>query len=60
LKEHLEAMIDMPRATVDLLFRFLHQNVGKLSKGACEKEFAALTDKEAQRIEGIYRQAYAE
>lgn len=59
-KERIEAMIDMPGPTVDLLFRFLHQNVGKLSKRAREREFAALTDEEAQQIEEIYHQAYAE
>ncbi len=57
-QERLEAMLDMPRATVDLLFRFLHQNAGKLSKRAHEKEFAALTDEEAQRIEEIYDQSF--
>jgi len=49
-----EAMIDMPDSTIDLLFRMLRQNSGRLSKRAREREFAQLTDDEAQRIEEIY------
>jgi len=56
-KQCVEDMIDMPGGTVDLLFRFLGQNDGKLSGRAREKEFAALTDEEAEQIEEIYRQA---
>ncbi len=58
--ERVQAMIDMPRLTVDLLFRFLQQNEGGLSKRAREKEFAALTHNEAQAIEDIYRQIFAD
>ncbi|CDZ34181.1 Filamentation induced by cAMP protein Fic [Neorhizobium galegae bv. officinalis] len=47
-------MIDMPDRLFDLLFRFLRRNDGKLSKRAREREFAALTDEEATRIEAIY------
>ena len=49
----------MPDRTIDLLFRFLHQNGGQLSKRAREQEFAQLTDAEADRIvkEAKYRVA---
>jgi hypothetical protein len=44
----------MPDRLLDLLFRFLHQNDGKLSKRAWEREFAALTEDEITRIEALY------
>ena len=44
----------MPERMIDLLFRFLHQNEGKLSHRVREKEFAKLTNGEAERIEAIY------
>jgi hypothetical protein len=53
-----EAMIDMPDSTIDLLFRMLRQNGGKLSKRAREREFARLTDDEARRIEDIYSSTF--
>ena len=51
-------LVDMPDRTIDLLFRFLHQNDGKLSNRAREKEFSALTDKEVTAVETIYRGAF--
>ena len=56
-RRSIEAMIDMPEGTIDLLFRFLSQNDGKLSSRARDKEFAALTDEEAAAIEAIYGEA---
>jgi Fic/DOC family len=52
------ALIDMPDQTIDLLFRMLRQNNGHLSRRAREREFAQLTDPEAQRIEEIYGQTF--
>lgn len=52
-------MIDMPRDTVDLLFRFLHQSDGRLSNRARSREFRALTDEEVARVEGIYREIHS-
>ncbi|MEZ5898527.1 MAG: Fic family protein [Hyphomicrobiaceae bacterium] len=49
-----EAILDMPDRTIDLLFRMLRQNEGRLSKRARGKEFAKLTDAEAKRIEKAY------
>lgn len=47
-------IIDMPDQTIDLLFRMLRQNNGRLSRRAREREFAELTDAEAQRVEDTY------
>jgi len=49
-----ETVIDMPGRTVDLLFHFLHQNDGRLSGRAREKEFSKLTDEETGLIEKAY------
>lgn len=58
--ERVGAIVDMPAATMDLLFRFLQQNGGRLSQRAREREFAALTDEEAARIEAIYGEVFGE
>jgi len=49
-----EELVDMPDTTVHLLFRFLRQNGGRLSKRARKREFAKLRDDEIQRIERLY------
>lgn len=59
-RKELTLMVDMPERLSDLLFRFLHQNGGALSRRAREKEFAALTDEEAARIEAIYREVFSD
>lgn len=53
-KIEVQQMIDMPERLLHLLFRFLHQNEGRLSKRARDKEFSALSDAEAIRVEAIY------
>ena len=58
--ERLGTIADMPANTMDLLFRFLQQNGGQLSGRAREREFAALTDAEAGRIERIYGEVFGE
>ncbi len=57
-RRQIEAFLEMPERMIDLLFRFLRQNDGELSGRAREREFKALTDDEAQRIEAIYRDAF--
>ncbi|TIT03276.1 Fic family protein [Mesorhizobium sp.] len=57
-RRQVDTFIDMPELLTDLLFRFLHQNGGRFSNRAREKEFAALTDGEAERIEAIYQQTF--
>jgi hypothetical protein len=57
-RSRLSMVVDMPDRLSDLLFRFLSQNGGKRSRGALQKEFAALTDEEARRIENIYDEIF--
>jgi hypothetical protein len=52
--------IDMPDRTIDLLFRFLHQNEGLLSIRARAREFDELNDEEVKRIEHIYQEVFGE
>lgn len=52
--ERASEVVEMPGNTLDLLFRFLRQNGGALSKRAREREFAKLTDEEAAELEQIY------
>lgn len=59
-RRDVEALIDMPERTMDLLFRFLQQNGGRLSQRAREREFAQLSDDEAVRVEAIYRRHFLE
>lgn len=62
-KRQVSALVDMPDRLMDLLFRFLHQNNGLLSKRAREREFVEMTDAEAAEVEAIYagvRQAVTE
>lgn len=54
----IEAMIDMPDQTIDLLFRMLRQNGGRLSKRARQHEFAQMNANEASRAEQIYSEAF--
>jgi hypothetical protein len=51
-------IVDMPDGTLDLLFRFLRQNKGVLSKRGREKEFAKLTDDEVAKILASYAGAF--
>jgi hypothetical protein len=50
----------MPDRTVDLLFRSLHQNDGRLSKRARDREFAQLTDEEVSSAEAAYPASFRE
>ena len=58
-KRQVTDIVDMPDGTLDLLFRFLRQNNGALSKRGWEKEFAALTDDEVAKIEASYNGAFS-
>jgi hypothetical protein len=53
-----QAVADMPDRILDNLFGFLRQDGGRLSRRAREKEFAALTDAEAQTIEQAYADSF--
>jgi Fic/DOC family len=54
-KKRVEAFVEMPNATFDLMMGFLRQNRGRFSQRARAKEFAELTDEEAASIEGVYQ-----
>jgi hypothetical protein len=54
----LESIVDMPDLTIDLLFRFLHQNAGRLSKRAREQEFGRLTETEVTAVEAAYQESF--
>ena len=57
-REEIQTIVDMPDTTVDLLFRFLRQNDGKLSRRRRENEFAQLTDAETASVEQAYADAF--
>ena len=59
-RHQVEAFLDMPERLIDLLFRFLSQNDGRLSQRARTQEFSQLTDEEARRVEAIYGQTFSE
>jgi hypothetical protein len=54
-KKRVEAFVEMPDATFDLMMGLLRQNRGRFSQRARTKEFAKLTDEEAASIEGVYQ-----
>jgi hypothetical protein len=55
-----QGIVDMPDRTLDLLFQFLHQNGGRLSQRAREKEFEKLNDAEVQALEEGYARIFQE
>jgi len=57
-RERIQAIADMPDGTIDLLFRFLQQNGGKLSRRGREQEFAQMTDAEVVLAEAAYAAAF--
>jgi len=57
-RQRVEGIVEMPERLIDLLFRFLEQNEGRLSDRAREREFSELTDQEASQIEAFYQQIF--
>ena len=57
-RRHITGFIEMPDSIIDLLFRFLHQNEGRLSNRARTQEFDALTEEEVRRVEYIYQDIF--
>jgi hypothetical protein len=53
-------IVEMPDREIELLRGFLAQGNGHLSKRAREKEFSALTDEEATRIEDLYKDLFGD
>ena len=57
-RARIAAIVDMPDRAVDLLFRFLRENGGRLSKRAREQEFAQMTEAEVSTAEPAYRESF--
>lgn len=57
-KAGVERVVDMPDSMIDLLFRFLKQNGGRLSERAREGEFKDLTAKESERFESLFEETF--
>lgn len=57
-KMRVEAIVEMPASMVDLLFNFLKQNNGQLSKRARAKEFVSLTNNEVEMFELAYQELF--
>ena len=57
-RARIETMVDMPDRMIDLLFRFLHQSGGVLSKRAREKEFEKLSGGEVAAVESAYSECF--
>lgn len=57
-RARIKEIIDMPARTSDLLFQFLRQNDGRLSKRARENEFAKMTEVEVTTAEQAYAEAF--
>jgi len=53
-----QTLVDMPGQKLDLLWRFLQQNQGKLSKRARAGEFSLLADEEAAQVEGLFAETW--
>ena len=50
----------MPDRKIDLLFRFLQQEQGRLSKRAIENEFDGITPDEIEAVETVYGDIFSE
>lgn len=54
--DRVQQIVDMPNTTLGLLFRFLRQSSGALSRRARTREFANLTEQEVDEIQTLYRE----
>jgi hypothetical protein len=57
-RSRIESLVDMPDRTIDLLFRFLQQNNGRLSNRARTEEFAKMAGAEAIAAEEAYAELF--
>jgi Fic family protein len=53
----LQSIVDMPNQKIDLLWHFLQQGKGRLSRRARTNEFQALTEAEVSQIEKLHADA---
>lgn len=58
-RRRVEAFVEMPDSTFDLMMGFLRQNDGRFSERARSRVFSALTDEEAAEIESIHAELLA-
>ena len=58
--ERVQEIADMPTHTIELLYHFLHQGEGSLSKRAKSKEFKDLTVEEVDYVENLYEECFGE
>jgi Fic family protein len=57
-RETVQDSVEMPDSMVFLLYNFISQNEGKLSKRAREKEFLQLTTEEIEHFEAVYKRLF--
>jgi len=57
-ERRISAFLDMPDSKVDLLFKFLSQNDGALSRRAQDKEFSGILLHEVEQVEQIYAETF--
>jgi hypothetical protein len=53
-------IVDMPNKKIDLLWSFLTQNRGGLSKSARGTEFTALKPEEVRQVEKLFEESWAQ
>ena len=58
-RSNVQKSIEMPDRIVFLLYSFLSQNKGKLSKRAQKSEFAKLSEHEIEQFEDLYERLFA-
>lgn len=58
-RERIQNIVEMPDNTVDLLFRFLQQNGGKLSKRGRDQQFEQMSDEEVASAEEAFAASFA-
>ncbi len=59
-RNSVQQIIDLPQRTEEQLFRFLHQNSGRLPSKRRRREFEKLRDDEVDEIEGFYASIFGE
>ena len=57
-RARIQNIVEMPDNTIDLLFRFLQQNGGRLSKRAREQQFERMTDSEVASAEEAFAASF--
>jgi len=59
-RARINELVDMPESTINLLFHFLKQNEGRLSKRALNGEFSAFETHEVEHVESIFAELFPE